>query len=214
MKGVRRRAERIEVGRSRDLILDAAETYYENHSSDPTMSELAHLAGVGNATLWRRFSSIDEVVRGLYMRAVDRLQLVSDDMLAQQNGWDAVVALITGIATTIAAHPAIPRITRRMVEVEPELQHGAQWDANLKRVAHRAQQEGTLRPDVDANDLTLAAFRIGDYVYLPVDARPRIIARQIAITLDGLRADGVRTPLPGEGITTDEIQGYYRHPIP
>lgn len=214
MDKVRRRAERVEVARSRDLILNAAEAHYEKYGSDPTMSELAQLAGVGNATLWRRFSSIDDVVRDLYVRTVDRLQLVADDMLAQQNGWDAVVALITGIAATIAAHPAIPRITRRMVEIEPQLQHGAQWDADLKRIAHRAQQEGTLRADVDANDLTLAAFRIGDYVYLPIEARPRVIARQIAITIDGLRADGARTPLPGKGITTDEIQGYYRHRIP
>ncbi|MEO6827223.1 MAG: hypothetical protein ABI255_08305 [Microbacteriaceae bacterium] len=214
MDQLRRRAERVEVARSRDLILNAAEAYYEKYGSDPTMSKLAQVAGVGNATLWRRFSSIDEVVRGLYTRMVDHLQLVADDMLAQQDGWDAVVALITGIAATIAAHPAIPQITRRMVEIEPDLQHGAQWDADLKRIARRAQQEGTLRSDIDANDLTLAAFRIGDYVYLPIEARGRVIARQIAITLDGLRADGVRTEMPVEGITTDEIQGYYRHQIP
>ena len=178
------------------------------------MSELAHAAGIGNAMLWRRFSSIDDVVRALYTRSIARLQRVADDMLAQQNGWDAVVALITGIAATIAEHPAIPQLTRRMVELEPDMWHGAQWDADLKRVAQRAQEEGTLRRDVDSNDLTLAAFRIGDYVYLPPEARPRIIARQLAITLDGLRADGRRTPLPGEGITTEEIQGYFRQPIP
>jgi AcrR family transcriptional regulator len=214
MNEPRRRAERVEVARSREIILDAAEAHYERHGSDPTMSELAQAAGVGNATLWRRFSSIDEVVRALYARSVGLLQLVADDMLDQQSGWDAVVALITGIAATIAAHPAIPQLTRRMVELEPELRHGAQWDADLKRIARRAQQEGTLRRDVDANDLTLAAFRIGDYVYLPLEARPRVIARQITITLDGLRADGSRTPLPGQGITTDEVQGYYRQRIP
>lgn len=209
-----RRAERVEVTRSRLRILDAAEAHYETHSTDPTMSQLARAAGVGNATLWRRFSSIDEVVRSLYARSIGLLQQVADDMLAQETGWDAVVALVTGIATTIAAHPAIPQLTRRMVVLEPGLRHGAQWDADLKRVARRAQEEGTLRPDVDANDLTLAAFRIGDYVYLPVEARPRVIARQIAIVLDGLRADGARSPMPGTGITSEEIQGYYRHPIP
>lgn len=209
-----RRAERVEVTRSRERILDAAEAHYETHSTDPTMSQLARAAGVGNATLWRRFSSIDEVVRSLYARSIGHLQLVADDMLAQETGWDAVAALVTGVATTIAAHPAIPQLTRRMVVLEPGLRHGAQWDADLKRVARRAQEEGTLRPDVDANDLTLAAFRIGDYVYLPVEARPRVIARQIAIVLDGLRADGARSPMPGTGIPSEEIQGYYRHPIP
>lgn len=210
----RRRAERVEVARSRERILDAAEAHYETHGSDPTMSELARAAGVGNATLWRRFSSIDEIVRALYARTTGLLQLVADDMLDREDGWDAVVALVTGIATTIADHPAIPQITRRMIVLEPELQHGAQWDDDLKRVARRAQDEGTLRRDVDANDLTLAAFRIGDYAYLPAEARPRVIARQLAVALDGFRADGVRTPMPGEGIGSDEIQRYYRQPIP
>jgi hypothetical protein len=153
-------------------------------------------------------------VRSLYARSIDRLQLVADDVFAQQNGWDAVVALITGVAATTAAHLAIPQLTRRMVELEPELRHGAQWDADIERITHRAQQEGALRPDVGARDLTLAAFGIGYYVFLPPETRRRVIARQLAITLDGLRADSARTPLPGEGITTDEILGYYRHRIP
>ncbi|PPF79145.1 hypothetical protein C5B96_13290 [Subtercola sp. Z020] len=203
------RAERVEVRRSRDRILGAAENYYAVHNDDPTMSQLAQLAGVGNATLYRRYASVPEVIRALYTRTVGYQQAVIDEMALQPSGWDAVVTLITGVAEVILEHPAVPRVTRKMLEIEPGHRHGAQWNAVLVAVAARAQAEGALRPDVDVNDLTMAAFRVGDYSYLPVAARARVVARQLAIVLDGLRADSVRTSLPGDGIHTDEIQTFF-----
>jgi AcrR family transcriptional regulator len=205
------RAERIEIRRSRDQILRAAEAHFEEHNAEPSMSDLAILAGIGNATLWRRFASIDEVIAALYDRMVERLQVVADSAFSRETGWGGVVALISGIAEVIETHPAIPRVTRKMVELNPSLRHGAQWEDEIEAVSQRAQEEGMLRADVCGNDLTLAAFRMGEYVYLPKDARGRVIARQVVIVLDGLRADGQRTPMPGEGISTDEIQGFFRH---
>ncbi|MCU1477512.1 MAG: TetR/AcrR family transcriptional regulator [Subtercola sp.] len=207
------RAERVEVRRNRDHILAAAEQYYATHQADPSMSELATLASVGNATLYRRFPSIADVIKALYERHFAIQQAIVDDMLKQSTGWQGVVTMITGIATMTLEHPAVPRITRKMLELEPALRHGAQWDGPLREVTRRAQSEGALRPDVDANDLTLAAFRLGEYSYLPEHARARIVARQAAIVLDGIRAQAVTTPLPGAAISTDEIQTYFHTSI-
>jgi AcrR family transcriptional regulator len=204
------RAERIEIRRSRDQILHAAEAHFEEHNAAPSMSDLAVMAGVGNATLWRRFGSIDEVVAAVYEREVARLHVVAEDAFAQPTGWAGVVALIAGIAGVIDQHPAIPRVTRKMIEVHPELELGAQWEEGVVTVTARAHDEGSLRADVHANDLTLAAFRMGEYVDLPPEMRTRVIARQVAILLDGLRADGQRTPLPGSGIETDDIRELLR----
>jgi AcrR family transcriptional regulator len=207
------RAERIEIRRSREAILAAAEAHWTRTGSDPSMSELAQLAGVGNATLWRRFGSIEDVVRALSARHVELLQEVAEETLAQPTGWDAIVAMVTGVATLIEAHPALPRIARRMVELEPGRRPGAQWEAGIAAIVQRAHEEGALRADAEANDILLAAFRVGDYGFLPASARPRVIARQVAIVLDGLRADGERRRLPGEIITPDELQRYFQQPL-
>jgi AcrR family transcriptional regulator len=209
----RPRAERVEIRRSRDLILAAAEAHWSRSSSDPPMSELAQLAGIGNATLWRRFGSIEDVVRALSARHVALLQEVADRTFAAPTGWEAITTLVTGIAAVVEEHPAIPRIARRMVELEPARRPGEQWEAQIAGIVARARAEGVLRPDADVNDIMLAAFRVGDYSFVPPEARPRIIARQTAIVLDGLRADGGRMPLPGDAVTTDEIQELYRRPL-
>ena len=85
-------------------------------------------------------------------------------------------------------------------------------DALVGEVIRRAQEEGMLRTDAETNDITLAAFGLGDYGYLPDAARERIVARQIVVVLDGLRAGADRTPLPGDAVGTDEIQAYLREP--
>jgi len=209
----RPRAERIEIRRSREAIIDAAEAHWARASTDPTMSELAQLAGVGNATLWRRFGSIEQVVRAVSARHVELLNGVADEVLAQPTGWDGIVTLVSRVATLTDAHPAIPRIARRMVELEPGRRPGVKWEADLAALVARAHDEGSLRSDVEANDILFAAFRVGDYGFLPAEARPRVIARQVAIVLDGLRAAGARRALPGAIITPDELQRFFEQPL-
>ncbi|SDQ20682.1 transcriptional regulator, TetR family [Curtobacterium sp. UNCCL20] len=207
------RAERVEVRRSRDAILAAAERHYAVHDADPTMAQLAHLANVGTATLYRRFPSIDDVIRALHGRLVAEFGRVEAAVAAQPTAWDGVVALVTAIIDVLQEHPAIPRLNRKMVALDDDQQFSARWADQLDALIVAAQAEGMLRPDANANDVTFAAFRIGSYSNLPPDDADRIIGRQVGIVLDGLRADGVRHPLPGGPIGPDEVHRVFRYEV-
>jgi AcrR family transcriptional regulator len=211
--GERVRAERVEVRRSREAILAAAERHYAAHDADPTMAQLAHLADVGTATLYRRFPSIDDVVRALHARLIAEFGRVEAAVAAQTSGWDGVVALVTTIIEVLQAHPAIPRLNRKMVALDDDQQLSTGWAAQLDALIAVAQAEGSLRPDVTSNDVTFAAFRIGSYSNLPPDEADRIIGRQVGIVLDGLRADGGRRPLPGGPIGTDDLHRVFRYEV-
>lgn len=199
--------------RSRESILAAAETYYSTHDVDPTMAELAQLAGVGSATLYRRFPSIDDLVPELYARVMAHLQPVAEVVAAQPTGWDGIVALTRGIVETLQEHPSIPRLNRRMVAVDDDHRFAGEWQQQLDDLVRFAQAEGSLRTDVNANDVTFAAFRIGSYSNLPPSERDRVLWRQLGIVLDGLRAEGSRAPLPGTPITPDELHEIFRHEV-
>lgn len=207
------RAERVEVQRSRERILAAAEAHYSVRDADLTMAELAKLAGVGNATLYRRYPTIDDVIRDLYSREISNLQSISATVITQPTGWDGIVALVMGIVDTLQAHPAIPRLNRKMVARDDDHRFTAQWDAQLEQLILLAQSEGTLRLDVNANDITFAAFRVGGYLNLPPNERDRIIGRQVGIILDGLRRDGRRSTLPGTPISPDDLHEIFRYEV-
>ena len=197
--------------RSREKILAAAEAHYSVRDADPTMAELAKLAGVGSATLYRRYPTIDDVIRDLYAREMGYLQSIAPVVLAQPTGWDAIVALVMGIIDTLQAHPCIPRLNRKMVERDDDHRFSAQWDAQLEQLVLLAQSEGTLRLDVNSNDITFAAFRLGGYLNLPPQERDRVIGRQVGIVLDGLRRDGQRSTLPGSPISPDDLHEIFRY---
>lgn len=207
------RAERVEVRRSREAILVAAEQHYAAHDADPTMVQLAQLAGVGTATLYRRFPSVDEVVRALHDRLLAEFERVEAAVVAQQTGWDGVVALVTTIIEVLQEHPAIPRLNRKMVALDDDQQFSSRWADRLDALIASAQAEGALRADVTANDVTFAAFRLGSYSNLPPGEAARIIGRQLAIVLDGLRADGARSALPGEPIRPDDLHRVFRYEV-
>jgi len=207
------RAERVEVRRSRERILAAAEHHYSRYEHDPTMSELAKLAGIGSATLYRRFASIDDVIRELHGRQVAHLQSIGDDVRSQPTGWDAIVALVLGIIDTLQEHPSLQRLNRKMVGLDSEHRFTSQWDDELDQIVAYAQAEGSLRLDVNSNDITFAAFRVGAYSNLPANERDRVLGRQVGIVLDGLRADGRRTELPGGPISPEDLHQIFRYEV-
>jgi AcrR family transcriptional regulator len=213
VRAERVRAERVEVRRSREAILAAAERHYAVQDADPTMAQLAQLAGVGTATLYRRFPGVDDVVRALHGRLLAEFDRVEAAVVAQRTGWDGVVALVTTIIDVLQEHPAIPRLNRKMVALDDDQQFSSRWADRLDALIGAAQAEGALRPDVTANDVTFAAFRLGSYSNLPPDEADRIIGRQLGIVLDGLRADGGRRPLPGDPIGPEDLHRVFHYEV-
>jgi AcrR family transcriptional regulator len=209
---VRRRAERSEVRRSRAAILAAAERHWSVQDADPSMLELATMAGVGSATLYRRFPNIDAIVIELHERLVAEFERIAEVVAAQPTAWDSIVALVMGIIDVLQEHPALPRLNRRMVAMgDDRLSTG--WEEPLEDLVARAKAEGTLRQDVNSNDITFAAFRIGSYSNLPPAEAGRILGRQVGIVFDGLRADDRKTTLPGKPVSMTDLRGIFQHEV-
>jgi AcrR family transcriptional regulator len=206
----RQRAERIEVRRSRERILSAAESLCASGAAGLTMSALAAEAGVGSATLYRRFPDIPSVLAALHARFMDDLADIAELVAQQPSGWDAVVTTVTGIAQTMIDHPAMPHVYRFLGQHDPDFRLGAEWEEPLAAVIAVAQQEGALRADVGPNDVAIAAFRLGEFAHHPEPERSNIIARQLALTIDGLRASAALTPLPGHVVTSETVNHLIR----
>lgn len=206
----RQRAERVEVRRSREQILTAAERLCASGTAHVTMAALAAEAGVGSATLYRRFPDIPAVLAALHDRFMAELAQIAEVVSVQPTGWDAVVTTVTGIAETLMQHPAMPHVYRWLAHHDPDFRLGAEWEGPLAGVVAVAQHEGALRSDVGPNDVAIAAFRLGEFAHHPEPERSNIIARQLALTIDGLRASAAHTPLPGHAVTSATVNRLIR----
>jgi len=195
MSSTRVRRPRREVAESRERILTTAERFFTENGVDASLHRLAQEAGVGVATLFRRFPSRDELVRALYDRMVARV----DDLVARiarerEPGWDSLVAYVEGSVELMFASPLLPDVMKRMVEIDPDYRPGDRWIEPLLRDVRIAQDTGDLRPDATGYDLAIVPSAIGGLVHLQEPVRSVLASRLVRIVLGGLKT-GERTPL-------------------
>lgn len=188
-------------------ILDAAELFFAEEGVDASLHRLAELAGVGNATLFRRFPGRDDLIRALYDRAVARV----DDLVAliernEQPGWDRLFAFAFGSVELMFALPVLPAVMRRMAEIDPDYRPGDRWVAPLVRDLELAQAEGVVRPDATGYDVAAIPLALGGMAHLADPMRHVVGMRLVTIMLDGLRSPGT-TPLGSIALT---LEAYHR----
>lgn len=92
----------LDANRARDLLLDAAESCFEQRGiSGTTMEDIAKQARVSRATVYRYFSGRDAVVSGVLLRATERyLEQVRPRVASKP---DLGAAVLEFVAVTVRA---------------------------------------------------------------------------------------------------------------
>jgi AcrR family transcriptional regulator len=172
---------RADAARNRELLLQAAARLFEREGVDVAMPRISAEAGVGVGTLYRHFADRQALLAAVYASEVDRLS-AADELLDGRTGAEALAEwmsrLITysrtkdGMKGVVAPDSATATTRRRIV-------------AALERILEAGARDGTLRSDVDAEDVLRAVSGIYTRTSEPDWAdRARSVTR---IVLDGLR---------------------------
>ncbi|MET8830978.1 helix-turn-helix domain-containing protein [Streptomyces sp. NPDC004610] len=188
---------RADAERNRQRILSAARAVFAEHGIDAPMATVARRAGVGVATLYRRFPTRDDLVRAAFAQQMDACAGALTDALADPDPWrgfrhlfETVCALQReerGFPAAFAA--AFPASSREHAGVRERAER------DLLTLVRRAQGAGALRADFHPSDLTVALVsHCGLVGALPGDhAASR---RLVAYLLQSFRAETAREPLP------------------
>jgi AcrR family transcriptional regulator len=200
---------RSDARRNRDQILRAAREIFAARGLAVPMEEIARAAEVGVGTLYRRFPDREALIRAVFRDAVHAVATETKAALAEEpTAWDALVRIIRQSAqlrlsmrmhTYSAAAAAI-------VGGDEEIgRHRRTAFDVLEEVVHRAQEEGSLRPDVGVGDLAMLFVAVLHQKHdLGGEAAELVPGRLLAIMLDGLRARDTTT-LPGRPLTRADL---------
>lgn len=207
------RKERPEIARNRALILDTVEKMFPTHGLDISMNAVAKEAGLGPATVYRRFSGPDEIIRALYDRAFERFKDITENAAAQPDGWSGVVAFLKGCVLVNNRHPVIAAVAHRMGRIDPEYRPSDVLVPILEDIVERAKAEGKLRSDVWSVDLAVVSVALGALTTLPEPVRSHTTARQLHLILAGLSTEAEeRGALPvGEALRMDGLHDLAHH---
>ncbi|WP_007511246.1 MULTISPECIES: TetR/AcrR family transcriptional regulator [Pseudofrankia] len=201
-------ALRVDAERNRERILRAAREVFSERGIEVGLEEIARRAGVGIATLYRRFptradlleASIEENIRD-YRAAVGRA-------LENPIPWAGFRELIEYLCGAQAADAGLrDLITLRFPSSSAVEELKAEAHAELEELVARAQRNGSLRPDFVAADIGLLLLANAGLAAATHEAAPDAWRRFTAYLLDAFRAEGsTRTdPIPAAP-TADQIE--------
>ncbi len=149
---------RIDARRNRDAILAAALVALTD-SPDASLNAIAKRAGVANATLYRHFPTREELVLATYEREVATLVGAADVLVREKPPLDALRTWVQRLSAYAVTKHGLADALRKATTRGNDLSSTSTYDAivgALDRLLQANIAAGTLRPDLDADDVILA----------------------------------------------------------
>jgi AcrR family transcriptional regulator len=168
---------RADAQRNLGRVLDAAAEVFAERGPGASVDEIALRAGVGHATVFRRFPTKDALIAAVVEKRIAELNTLVDDALDRDDARIAFTEFVWRAAELAAKDRRLDECFLRCSD-SPTLR--ALRDAGA-RITSRAQEEGAVRSDIpphEVGELIRAAIRVAG----PGDWR-----RNVQIVLDGLQ---------------------------
>ena len=171
-------------------------TAFSERGLDVPLEDVADRAGVGIATLYRRFPSRDHLIAACFEQRLEDYARLAEEALAAPDGWTGFVAYVEGICSMQAADRGLKDVLTRTFPDAKALEAHRKRGYDLSvRLIDRAKAEGALRSDFVTEDLVLMLMANAGVVQAAGDAAPDTWKRFIALVLDGCRSTSA-SPLP------------------
>jgi len=179
---------RADAERNRTALLAAAREVFGEHGLDASLDEIARRAGVGNATLYRRFPSRRDLIAEVFAGQMNEYVTLADLAMHEPDPWAAFAGYLTRLFELQATDRGLSELLvtttfdgdERLAELRTAAQQGA------TEVIERAQAAGVLRPDFTRRDISLLMRANAGVVANSSD--PDAWRRQLVLLLDGLAA--------------------------
>ncbi|HYI24636.1 MAG TPA: helix-turn-helix domain-containing protein [Thermomicrobiales bacterium] len=187
---------RADAERNRQRIIEAARAVFAERGLDAPLDAIAERAGVGQATLYRRFPTREDLVVACFAPNLAEYADAVEVALRESDPWIGFCGYVERICGMQAADQGVQDVltttfpTARAVEAQR-----AQSFERLTKLIRRAQDQGSLRADFVTEDVVLLLLANAGVVRVMRTTAPDAWRRFVGLMLDGLRADRAH-PLP------------------
>ncbi|MGY1841467.1 MULTISPECIES: TetR/AcrR family transcriptional regulator [unclassified Modestobacter] len=195
---------RADAERNRLAILAAAQRVFAVRGLDVGFDVIAREAGVGAATVYRRFPERADLIEALFEQEIDDVVAHLEAAAADPDPWAGLCRFLRWGIEAQAHNRGLAQVLAEAGRGNEDLDRGRQRIEPLAgALIARVQAAGVLRPDVTPLDLLLPATLLSR-VGAPEDAGVR--ERLLVLLLDGLvvRRDAP-TPLPASPPTEAHV---------
>jgi AcrR family transcriptional regulator len=180
---------RADAARNLELILEAAEEAFAEKGNDACVADIATRAGVGQATIFRRFQTKDDLIGAVFERKVAKVDEALDAACRKRDAWEGVLAFMKIMTEMQARDRGVFEGFAERLKADPARQKRKQeMMSKVEGLVERAKAEGTLRSDITVEDIHALTVAAAQAATMGPNPSMRAAKRYLAVITDGMRA--------------------------
>ena len=193
-------ALRSDAARNRQLLVEAARAAFAERGLEAPLDDIARRAGVGNATLYRRFPTRCALVAAVFAETLREVVTAADRALADSDAWAGFVGHVTFLCRLQANDRGLADLLTAAIPAAPELEEPrARAYQGMSEVIERAQASGELRPDFRHEDIVIVLMANAGLLERTGTDAPTAWQRHLSYVMAGLRAPALVPAAPSAG---------------
>ena len=190
---------RADAARNRELIIAAAASVFAERGLDAATAEIAHRAGVGEATLFRRFPTKDDLIDAIIETRMEEVVGLADAAASDPDPAGALEHFMQDLVKQFSRDKGFFEAAGERCMNDPNFQSlRERAEAAVGRLLKRAQDVGAVRSDLSASDIS---FLAGSAMYAMEVSKPGLRddlwKRYLRVILDGMKPEGASKLRPG-----------------
>jgi AcrR family transcriptional regulator len=190
---------RADAARNRERIIQAAAAVFAERGLEASTAEIAHRAGVGEATLFRRFPTKDDLIDAIIETRMEEMATLVDAAADDPDPAVALERLMQDLVKQFSRDRGFFEAAGDRCMNDPKFAASRQRGLDaVGRVLKRAQEAGAVRRDLSPSDIS---FLAGSAMYAMEVAKPGLREdlwkRYLRVILDGMKPQGASKLRPG-----------------
>jgi AcrR family transcriptional regulator len=201
---------RVDAERNRARVLDAAREVFAEQGLEASTNEIARRAGVGVATLFRRFPTRDDLVEAVFAEKMSAYAGAITDALAEPDPWHGFCGFMERVCEMQADDRGFADVLTLTFPTAKGLEAERDRSANaLTELLDRAKAGGRLRADFAHQDVPLVLMANAGVITATRDAAPDAWRRLVGYLVQAFAAESAR-PLPDPPTKTQMYRALMR----
>lgn len=189
---------RKDAALNRERLLAAAAELFASQGLNVTLNDIAHHAGVGVGTAYRRFPNKEAVIDALFEQRMSDVAAVAEQSLAEPDAWVGLTMFLEQALHMRHGDRGLNEIMNNPVLGDERVSEVRDRIAPIiTKLVAKARDQGVVRPDLDQSDLIFIQLGLSAIIEKTGSIAPGLYRRYLTMFLDGIRTDRQGfTPLP------------------
>lgn len=202
---------RRDAERNRQRVIEAARELFASRGMEATLNEVAHHAGLGVGTVYRRFATKEDLVEAIFEDGINQLVDLAETALHHEDSWAGFVWFVEQMCEITATDRGLREIAYCKVYGGERVDAGrVRLAPVLSKLVERAQADGYLRPELTAADMPIFGLLAGTVSGFAGHVDPELWRRYLAILLDGMRQRSDQPQLKPDALDPDQLDAVMR----